>query len=102
MYFFNFLDRNALANARLNNMHIDLKLKDGEFQTLLSILFVGYIAGQIPSNMVRFVARCNTRASPHRGTFVTDIFYDSTDLDQSSPLALHGWIHGHLGRVVSC
>lgn len=52
MYFFNFLDRNALANGRLNGMDTDLDLKDGQFQTLISILFVGYIAGQIPSNMI--------------------------------------------------
>lgn len=52
MYFFNFLDRNAIANGRLNGMDVDLGLKDNEFQTLISILFVGYIAGQIPSNMI--------------------------------------------------
>lgn len=52
MYFFNFLDRNALVNAKLNSLEDDLDLKGTEYNTLISILFVGYIAGQIPSNMI--------------------------------------------------
>lgn len=47
MYFFNFLDRNALVNAKLNTLDADLRLKGTEYNTLISILFVGYIAGQI-------------------------------------------------------
>lgn len=49
---FNFLDRNALVNAKLNTLDEDLGLKGTEYNTLISILFVGYIAGQIPSNMI--------------------------------------------------
>jgi hypothetical protein len=52
MYFFNFLDRNALVNAKLNSLEKDLGLKGTQYNTLISILFVGYIAGQIPSNMI--------------------------------------------------
>ncbi|KAH7346099.1 MFS transporter-like protein [Pyrenochaeta sp. MPI-SDFR-AT-0127] len=52
MYFFNFLDRNALVNAKLNSLDKDLKLRGTQYNTLISILFVGYIAGQIPSNMI--------------------------------------------------
>ena len=52
MYFFNFLDRNALVNAKLNSLDKDLGLKGTQYNTLISILFVGYIAGQIPSNMI--------------------------------------------------
>lgn len=52
MYFFNFLDRNALVNAKLNSLDADLGLKGTQYNTLISILFVGYIAGQIPSNMI--------------------------------------------------
>lgn len=53
LYFsFNFLDRNALVNAKLNSLDEDLGLKGTEYNTLISILFVGYIAGQIPSNMI--------------------------------------------------
>ena len=49
---FNFLDRNALVNAKLNSLDADLGLRGTQYNTLISILFVGYIAGQIPSNMI--------------------------------------------------
>ncbi|KAF7555293.1 hypothetical protein G7Z17_g2279 [Cylindrodendrum hubeiense] len=52
MYFFNFLDRNAMISARINSMEEDLGLKGTEYQTCVSILFVGYLCGQIPSNMI--------------------------------------------------
>uniref|UniRef100_A0A8H7NQB4 Major facilitator superfamily (MFS) profile domain-containing protein n=1 Tax=Bionectria ochroleuca TaxID=29856 RepID=A0A8H7NQB4_BIOOC len=52
MYLFNYLDRNALVNARLNDLEKELNLQGTQYNTCVSILFVGYIAGQIPSNMV--------------------------------------------------
>ncbi|CAG9947543.1 unnamed protein product [Clonostachys rosea f. rosea IK726] len=52
MYFFNLLDRNALFNAKLNSLDEDLGLHGTEYNTLVGILNVGYIAGQIPSNMI--------------------------------------------------
>lgn len=52
MYFFNFLDRNAIANGKLNGLATDLELKGTEFNTCVSILFVGYLCGQVPSNMI--------------------------------------------------
>jgi hypothetical protein len=52
MYFFNFLDRNAIANGKLNGLVEDLNLKGTQFNTCVSILFVGYLCGQIPSNMI--------------------------------------------------
>ncbi|KAK7425540.1 hypothetical protein QQZ08_007981 [Neonectria magnoliae] len=52
MYLFNYLDRNALVNSRLNGLEGDLGLKGTQYNTCVSILFVGYIAGQIPSNMI--------------------------------------------------
>lgn len=52
MYFFNFLDRNAIVSARLNDLEDDLNLEGTEYQTCVSILFVGYLLGQIPSNMM--------------------------------------------------
>lgn len=52
MYFFNFLDRNAMINGRLNTLEEDLGLKGSQYNTCVSILFVGYLCGQIPSNMI--------------------------------------------------
>ncbi|KAH7357430.1 major facilitator superfamily domain-containing protein [Pyrenochaeta sp. MPI-SDFR-AT-0127] len=52
MFWLNYLDRNAIALARLNTLEKDTKLKGTEYQTCVSILFVGYIVGQIPSNMI--------------------------------------------------
>ncbi|KAL5406332.1 hypothetical protein PMIN06_000558 [Paraphaeosphaeria minitans] len=52
MYFLNFLDRNAIVNGKLNNMHKDLNLVGTEYNTCISIFFVGYLVGQVPSNMM--------------------------------------------------
>lgn len=48
----NKLDQNAIANARLNNFEKDLNLKGSEYNTAISILYVGYLFAQIPSNMI--------------------------------------------------
>lgn len=52
MYWLNFLDRNAITLARLNGFEEDLNLVGSQYSTSVSILFVGYILGQIPSNMI--------------------------------------------------
>ncbi|KAI5917470.1 major facilitator superfamily transporter [Camillea tinctor] len=52
MYFLNYVDRNAIAQARLNNLEDDLNMSGYEFNTTVSILFVGYVLMQIPSNML--------------------------------------------------
>lgn len=52
MYWLNFLDRNAITLARLNGFEEELGLSSTEYSTAISILFVGYILGQIPSNMI--------------------------------------------------
>ncbi|KAJ4986194.1 vitamin H transporter [Stagonosporopsis vannaccii] len=52
MYFLNYLDRNAIAQARLNNLEDDLGLVGTQYNTCISILFVGYLLMQIPSNML--------------------------------------------------
>ncbi|KAJ3941021.1 uncharacterized protein N0V96_008897 [Colletotrichum fioriniae] len=52
MYFLNFLDRNAMINGKLNDLDIDLGLKGNQYNTCVSILFVGYLCGQVPSNMI--------------------------------------------------
>ncbi|KAF6819860.1 TNA1 is necessary for nicotinic acid import into the cell [Colletotrichum plurivorum] len=51
IYIMNYLDRNAIGSARLGGLEEDLGLTGNEFQTCVSILFVGYILMQVPSNM---------------------------------------------------
>ncbi|SPO25305.1 related to putative tartrate transporter [Ustilago trichophora] len=51
-YALNYLDRNAIAQARLNGLEKDLKLKGNQYNLCISILFVGYTVMQMPSNMV--------------------------------------------------
>ncbi|CAO2652056.1 Nn.00g003390.m01.CDS01 [Neocucurbitaria sp. VM-36] len=52
MYFFNFLDRNAIVNGKINGLDKDLGMKGTEYNTCVSIFFVGYLVGQVPSNMI--------------------------------------------------
>ncbi|KAL4767388.1 major facilitator superfamily domain-containing protein [Aspergillus nidulans var. acristatus] len=52
MYFLNYVDRNAIASARLNGLEKHLGLQGTEYNTCISILFVGYLLMQIPSNML--------------------------------------------------
>lgn len=71
MYWLNYLDRNAITLARLNNLEAMLDLSDNgeqptcqheqqitdmsvctEYLACVSICFGGYVLGQIPSNMV--------------------------------------------------
>ncbi|CZR59831.1 related to nicotinamide mononucleotide permease [Phialocephala subalpina] len=51
MYILNYLDRNNIAAAKLAGILTDLNLKGVEFQTSVSILFVGYLLMQVPSNL---------------------------------------------------
>ncbi|RYP27642.1 hypothetical protein DL767_007572 [Monosporascus sp. MG133] len=53
MYILNYIDRNNIAAAKLAGLPEDLNLRadSGEFQTAVSILFVGYILMQLPSNL---------------------------------------------------
>jgi hypothetical protein len=59
MYWLNYLDRNAIALARLNNLEEDLNLSSSQYQTCVSILFVGYILGQVPSSMYTLTPTSN-------------------------------------------
>ncbi|KAK6197952.1 transporter of nicotinic acid [Scheffersomyces amazonensis] len=52
IYILNYLDRNNIASARLGGLEEDLGLVGSQYQTAISILFVGYITFQIPSNML--------------------------------------------------
>lgn len=52
MYFLNYVDRGALSQAKLNSLEKDLDMQDVDFNTAISILVVGYVLMQIPSNML--------------------------------------------------
>ncbi|KAK3984710.1 MFS-type transporter-like protein 38 [Cladorrhinum sp. PSN332] len=51
IYIMNYLDRNNIAAARLKGLQTDLNLSDTQYSTCLSILYVGYILMQVPSNI---------------------------------------------------
>ncbi|KAH0839991.1 MFS general substrate transporter [Lanmaoa asiatica] len=51
IYILNYIDRNNASAARARGLTTDLHLVGQQFATLLSILYVGYIIMQIPSNM---------------------------------------------------
>ena len=51
MYIMNYLDRNNIAAARLAGLEEELNLSSPQYLTCLSILFVGYLLMQIPSNL---------------------------------------------------
>lgn len=52
LYIMNYLDRNNIAAARLKGLQDDLNLSYNQYATCLSILYVGYILMQVPSNMI--------------------------------------------------
>ncbi|KAJ9635102.1 hypothetical protein H2199_008588 [Coniosporium tulheliwenetii] len=52
MYLLNFLDRNNLAQARLGTLEEDLGMTGTDFNLATSILFVGYLLMQLPSNLI--------------------------------------------------
>ncbi|KAJ5088486.1 Major facilitator superfamily domain general substrate transporter [Penicillium angulare] len=52
MYILNYLDRNNIASARLAGLESDLGLHGNQYATCVSILFVGYLLMQIPSNLM--------------------------------------------------
>ncbi|KAF2009750.1 MFS general substrate transporter [Aaosphaeria arxii CBS 175.79] len=52
VYLMNYIDRNNYAAARLQGLVEDLHLVGDQYQVGLSILFVGYILMQVPSNLL--------------------------------------------------
>ncbi|KAJ5279243.1 hypothetical protein N7478_004615 [Penicillium angulare] len=52
MYILNYLDRNNIAAAKLAGLQEDLNLTGDQYQICVSILFVGYLLMQVPSNMI--------------------------------------------------
>jgi len=52
MYIMNYIDRNALPQARLQGLEKDLGMKGVDYNIVLSLTFIGYILMQIPSNLL--------------------------------------------------
>lgn len=88
MYWFNYLDRNAITVARLDGLEAELNLTSTQYQTSVAILFVGYILGQVPSSLfnpssvVTQMTRTNLSRHAHY---------------PRPPIYLHGRRYGSLG-----
>ncbi|KAL4887878.1 major facilitator superfamily domain-containing protein [Aspergillus ambiguus] len=52
LYILNYIDRQNLAAAKLQGIMDDLSMSTEQFATAVSILFVGYLPFQIPSNLI--------------------------------------------------
>jgi sugar phosphate permease len=52
MYLLAFLDRGNIGNARLGSLEKDLNLVGNDYYNALSIFYAGYVACQIPSNLM--------------------------------------------------
>ncbi|GAM38009.1 hypothetical protein TCE0_033r08409 [Talaromyces pinophilus] len=52
LYILNYVDRSALAAAKVYGIMDDLHMTTNDFATAISILFAGYIPFQIPSNLL--------------------------------------------------
>ncbi|KAI2731795.1 hypothetical protein DTO013F2_10609 [Penicillium roqueforti] len=52
MYLLNFLDRNNLSQARLGTLEEDLDMEGTDYNLATSILFIGYLLMQLPSNLL--------------------------------------------------
>ncbi|KAM0550196.1 hypothetical protein ACHAPJ_009044 [Fusarium lateritium] len=51
IYIMNFLDRNNIAAAKVAGLDKSLGLSQSQYSTAVSILFIGYVLMQIPSNI---------------------------------------------------
>lgn len=52
LYILNYIDRQNLAAAKLQGIMEDLNMDEQQFATSISILFVGYLPFQIPSDLI--------------------------------------------------
>lgn len=52
LYILNYIDRQNLAAAKLQGIMEDLNMTNQQFATAISILFVGYLPFQLPSNLI--------------------------------------------------
>ncbi|RSH95731.1 hypothetical protein EHS25_000823 [Saitozyma podzolica] len=81
----NYLDRNALASARVQGIEKDLGMKGNDFNVAISILFAGYILGQVPSNLIL----SRVRPSIYLSGFVA--LWGQSALAQPRPTTLRTW-----------
>lgn len=51
-YFFNYLDRQAFANAYVAGLREDINLKGNEYSILLSMFTAGCVVGQLPHSII--------------------------------------------------
>ncbi|KAK2740134.1 hypothetical protein FQN57_006249 [Myotisia sp. PD_48] len=54
MYWANYLDRSNLANAYVSGMKEDLNFQGNQFNIINTVFTVGYILGQVPSNLALY------------------------------------------------
>ncbi|RMY15276.1 hypothetical protein D0868_00990 [Hortaea werneckii] len=52
MYILNYVDRNALPQARVQGLEDHIGLQGVQYNVVLSLTFIGYILWQVPSNML--------------------------------------------------
>ena len=86
MYLLNFLDRNNLSQARLGTLEKDLKMRSDDFNLATSILFVGYVLMQLPSNL--FI----TRVSPGRYIGVVMFVWGAVSAAQGGARSFSGLV----------
>jgi hypothetical protein len=92
MYFLNYLDRNAIAQARLNNLEKDLHLKGAQYNTLYIDSFCWASSFEIQFISTRLTDR---QISPDASTFEhVDVFREN------STFKVHGLLHGSLGNHI--
>lgn len=86
MYLLNFLDRNNLSQARLGTLEKDLHMKGTDFNLATSILFVGYILMQLPSNLII------TRVKPSRYIGVVMFIWGAISAAQGAAQSFSGLV----------
>ncbi|KAH7906918.1 major facilitator superfamily domain-containing protein [Hygrophoropsis aurantiaca] len=52
IFLMNYIDRVAIASARLQGLEANLRLTDMQYDTVIAILYASYCPAQIPSNMI--------------------------------------------------
>jgi len=121
MYLLNILDRSNLAQARLGGLEKDLGMSGTDFNLATSILFVGYLTMQLPSNLLLTrirpsmylgcvmalwgaVSACTAATHSFGGLIIVRVF-----LGVAEAPFFPVWLHRHNGnfqltdyRVLSC